>query len=156
MQQGFVVGCFFLVTSILAPVLWHLWIYCRSANANFYFGVTLAFASAQVTLQINFVHYKYTYCIYFFEICKSVVFSSLDNFLNGRKQLNNSGQKKHLIHRCALIPVLDIPRDWFQQIRIKKCVTGEVWDDVGGSEDKYSWSGTLRDQWLVHKILVCS
>ncbi|XP_054278899.1 phosphatidylinositol glycan anchor biosynthesis class U protein-like [Macrosteles quadrilineatus] len=50
MQQGFVVGCFFLVTSVLAPVLWHLWIYCRSANANFYFGVTLAFATAQIFL----------------------------------------------------------------------------------------------------------
>uniref|UniRef100_A0A1B6LCH5 Phosphatidylinositol glycan anchor biosynthesis class U protein n=1 Tax=Graphocephala atropunctata TaxID=36148 RepID=A0A1B6LCH5_9HEMI len=50
MQQGFVVGCFFLVTSVLAPVLWHLWIYSRSANANFYFGVTLAFATAQIFL----------------------------------------------------------------------------------------------------------
>ncbi|KAJ8883423.1 hypothetical protein PR048_015266 [Dryococelus australis] len=51
MQQGFVVGCFFLITSVLGPIVWHLWIYSRSANANFYFGVTLAFATAQIFLQ---------------------------------------------------------------------------------------------------------
>jgi len=50
MQQGFVVGCFFLITSVMGPIVWHLWIYSRSANANFYFGVTLAFATAQVSL----------------------------------------------------------------------------------------------------------
>nr|CAD7195794.1 unnamed protein product [Timema douglasi]CAD7398817.1 unnamed protein product [Timema poppensis] len=50
MQQGFVVGCFFLITSVLGPIVWHLWIYSRSANANFYFGVTLAFATAQIFL----------------------------------------------------------------------------------------------------------
>lgn len=49
MQQGFVVGCFFLITSVMGPIVWHLWIYSRSANANFYFGVTLAFATAQVS-----------------------------------------------------------------------------------------------------------
>lgn len=50
MQQGFIVGCFFVITSVLGPVFWHLWIYSRSANANFYFGVTLAFATAQIFL----------------------------------------------------------------------------------------------------------
>lgn len=30
-------------------MVWYLWIYCNSANANFYFGTTLAFASAQVS-----------------------------------------------------------------------------------------------------------
>jgi len=51
MQQGFVVGCFFLITSVMGPIVWHLWIYSRSANANFYFGVTLAFATAQVSMK---------------------------------------------------------------------------------------------------------
>lgn len=50
MQQGFVVTCFFIITSVLGPIVWHLWIYSRSANANFYFGVTLAFATAQIFL----------------------------------------------------------------------------------------------------------
>lgn len=50
MQQGFIVGCFFLFCTIFAPTVWHQWIYSRSANANFYFGVTLAFAIAQIFL----------------------------------------------------------------------------------------------------------
>lgn len=50
MQQGFIVGCFMLFCTIFAPIVWHQWIYTRSANANFYFGVTLAFAIAQIFL----------------------------------------------------------------------------------------------------------
>lgn len=50
MQQGFLVGVNILVSSALGPIVWHLWIYSRSANANFYFGVTLAFAVAQIFL----------------------------------------------------------------------------------------------------------
>lgn len=48
MQQGFIVTCFFVGCSAFAPTVWHLWIYSGSANANFYFGVTLAFATTQV------------------------------------------------------------------------------------------------------------
>ncbi|KAK0088811.1 hypothetical protein PV325_010605 [Microctonus aethiopoides] len=50
MQQGFIVGCFMLFCTVFAPTVWHQWIYSRSANANFYFGVTLAFAIAQIFL----------------------------------------------------------------------------------------------------------
>ncbi|XP_043267801.1 phosphatidylinositol glycan anchor biosynthesis class U protein [Venturia canescens] len=50
MQQGFIVGCFMLFCTVFAPTVWHQWIYARSANANFYFGVTLAFAIAQIFL----------------------------------------------------------------------------------------------------------
>lgn len=50
MANYFVVFCFLLVTSALGPTVWYLWIYCNSANANFYFGATLAFASAQVSV----------------------------------------------------------------------------------------------------------
>ncbi|XP_023017111.1 phosphatidylinositol glycan anchor biosynthesis class U [Leptinotarsa decemlineata] len=49
-QQGFLVGVILLVSTSLAPIVWYLWIYCNSANANFYFGVTLAFAIAQIFL----------------------------------------------------------------------------------------------------------
>lgn len=49
MANNFIVFCFFLIASILGPTVWYLWIYCNSANANFYFGATLAFASAQVS-----------------------------------------------------------------------------------------------------------
>ncbi|KAF2891800.1 hypothetical protein ILUMI_14373 [Ignelater luminosus] len=49
-QQGFTVAGTFCVATALAPTFWYLWLYSGSANANFYFGVTLAFGSAQVFL----------------------------------------------------------------------------------------------------------
>lgn len=65
MQQGFVVGCFLLFCSAFAPIVWHQWIYSRSANANFYFGVTLAFAIAQIFLltDILFASVKHEFAI---------------------------------------------------------------------------------------------
>ncbi|KAJ2947825.1 hypothetical protein O0L34_g9612 [Tuta absoluta] len=50
MQQKLIVGGAFIMTSALGPALWHLWIYSNSANANFFFGVTLSFATAQIFL----------------------------------------------------------------------------------------------------------
>lgn len=49
-QQSFLVGIILLISSTLGPVVWYLWIYCNSANANFYFGVTLAFAIGLIFL----------------------------------------------------------------------------------------------------------
>lgn len=65
MQQGFIVGCFLLFCSVFAPTVWHQWIYSRSANANFYFGVTLAFAIAQIFLltDILFASVKHEFAI---------------------------------------------------------------------------------------------
>lgn len=65
MQQGFIVGCFVLFCTVFAPTVWHQWIYSRSANANFYFGVTLAFAIAQIFLltDILFASLKYEFAI---------------------------------------------------------------------------------------------
>lgn len=64
-QQGFLVGVIFLITSALGPILWHLWIYSNSANANFYFGVTLAFAIAQIFLvtDVLFAYLKREFCL---------------------------------------------------------------------------------------------
>ncbi|KAJ3648327.1 hypothetical protein Zmor_020138 [Zophobas morio] len=64
-QQGFLVGVIFLITSALGPILWHLWIYSNSANANFYFGVTLAFAIAEIFLvtDILFAYMKREFCL---------------------------------------------------------------------------------------------
>lgn len=50
MKQYFLVGCIFVSCSALAPLLWHLWIFSSSANANFYFGITLAFNTGQIFL----------------------------------------------------------------------------------------------------------
>ncbi len=56
MANNFIVFCFLLITSALGPIVWYLWIYCNSANANLYFGTTLAFASAQVSrIKRNFL-----------------------------------------------------------------------------------------------------
>ncbi|XP_032664369.1 phosphatidylinositol glycan anchor biosynthesis class U protein [Odontomachus brunneus] len=65
MQQGFIVGCFVLFCTVFAPTVWHQWIYSRSANANFYFGVTLAFAIAQIFLltDILFASLKYEFAV---------------------------------------------------------------------------------------------
>ncbi|KAL0268393.1 UNVERIFIED_CONTAM: hypothetical protein PYX00_010355 [Menopon gallinae] len=59
-QQSFIVACILIVTSVLGPTVWHLWIYSDSANANFYFGMTLAFATAQIFLitDLLFAHKK--------------------------------------------------------------------------------------------------
>ena len=39
-----------LATTILAPILWQLWIYNNSANANYYFAINLFFSTAQIFL----------------------------------------------------------------------------------------------------------
>ncbi|KZS16662.1 phosphatidylinositol glycan anchor biosynthesis class U protein [Daphnia magna] len=62
-RHSFIVGCIFLVTSVLSPILWYLWIYTGSANANFFFATTLAFATAQIFLltDVLFAQAKYDY-----------------------------------------------------------------------------------------------
>jgi len=45
-----VVGVVFLVVAVLAPVIWHMWIYTGGGNANFYYAITLVFTLAQVML----------------------------------------------------------------------------------------------------------
>ncbi|KAG4074147.1 hypothetical protein HA402_014352 [Bradysia odoriphaga] len=65
MANNFIVFCFLLITSALGPIVWYLWIYCNSANANFYFGATLAFASAQIFLvtDLLFASNKREFCL---------------------------------------------------------------------------------------------
>ncbi|XP_076161742.1 phosphatidylinositol glycan anchor biosynthesis class U isoform X2 [Ptiloglossa arizonensis] len=64
-HQRFIVGCFMLFCTVFAPTVWYQWIYSRSANANFYFGVTLAFAIAQIFLltDILFASVKHEFAI---------------------------------------------------------------------------------------------
>ncbi len=50
MKQSFIVANTFIATTILGPVLFQLWIYNGSANANFYFAITLVFGAAQIFL----------------------------------------------------------------------------------------------------------
>ena len=50
MRNEFVAGIMFVVGVVLAPLMWYLWIAAGSANANFYFAVTLVICAAQVFL----------------------------------------------------------------------------------------------------------
>ncbi|EDW12348.1 phosphatidylinositol glycan anchor biosynthesis class U protein [Drosophila mojavensis] len=66
MAHGFVVFTFFLITLSMMGAFWHLWIYAGSANANFYFGATLAFSTGQIFLitDLLFAHVKREFCLY--------------------------------------------------------------------------------------------
>uniref|UniRef100_A0A1A9UMZ6 Phosphatidylinositol glycan anchor biosynthesis class U protein n=1 Tax=Glossina austeni TaxID=7395 RepID=A0A1A9UMZ6_GLOAU len=66
MAHNFVVFCLFLVSLCILPTLWHLWIYSGSANANFYFGATLAFSTGQIFLitDLLYAQVKREFCLY--------------------------------------------------------------------------------------------
>lgn len=55
-RHGFVVGCAVLCCSVLAPVMWLLWIHAGSANANFYFAITLVYSTAQIFLLTDLLY----------------------------------------------------------------------------------------------------
>ncbi len=40
----------FLASTALGPILYHLWIYNGSANANYFFAINLVFGTAQIFL----------------------------------------------------------------------------------------------------------
>lgn len=69
MRQSFLVGCILAVTFVLAPLLWYLWIYAGSANSNFYFGITLAFNTAQIFLVTDLL---FAYCKRDYHLAKGV------------------------------------------------------------------------------------
>ena len=50
MKSTLVITCTIVTTSVLAPILWYLWIVLGTANANFYFGITIGYNVAQVNL----------------------------------------------------------------------------------------------------------
>ena len=65
MSHNFIVIATFLVTSILGPTVYHLWMQFNSANANFYFGVTLSFCTANIFLltDLTFAYLKMKFCL---------------------------------------------------------------------------------------------
>ena len=50
MKQNFVVANTLIATTILGPISYHLWIYNGSANANYFFAITLVYSTAQIFL----------------------------------------------------------------------------------------------------------
>ena len=55
LRYTLVVLVMFLISSILGPVLWYLWIHAGSANANFFFAMTLTYALAQVCTYMYYI-----------------------------------------------------------------------------------------------------
>ncbi|XP_054639633.1 phosphatidylinositol glycan anchor biosynthesis class U protein isoform X1 [Dunckerocampus dactyliophorus] len=56
LRNIFLVSCIMLACSALFPVLWHLWMYAGSANANFYYAITLLFNLAQILLVSDYFY----------------------------------------------------------------------------------------------------
>ena len=78
MRNVLIVIGVFLVTTILAPCMWYLWIYAGSGNANFFYAITLVYNAAQVSpssfdhVFIYLIHLL-IYC-YFLFFCFIIVF----------------------------------------------------------------------------------
>ncbi|CAF0843064.1 unnamed protein product [Didymodactylos carnosus] len=65
-RHSLVVVCMMLVAFLMAPICWYLWIYTGSANANFYFAMTMVFNVAQ-TFLISDLLYAYLKRKFFLE-----------------------------------------------------------------------------------------
>ncbi|QQP35218.1 Phosphatidylinositol glycan anchor biosynthesis class U protein [Caligus rogercresseyi] len=50
MKQSFFVANMLLAATVLGPILFQLWIYNGSANANYFFAINLVFGTAQIFL----------------------------------------------------------------------------------------------------------
>lgn len=63
-RHSLVVACSLLASSFLAPVMWYMWIESGSANANFYFAITLVYSTCQIFLMTDVLHAYLKYQIY--------------------------------------------------------------------------------------------
>ncbi|KRX59239.1 Phosphatidylinositol glycan anchor biosynthesis class U protein [Trichinella sp. T9] len=65
MQYRYLILFTWFTCMVLSPVMWHLWIDQGSANANFFFAVTLVYLVAQVFLISDFLqaHFKRCFCL---------------------------------------------------------------------------------------------
>ena len=50
MTAGYLVCAGYVVSAMLSPIMWRLWIVDRVANANFFFATTLAWMATQSAL----------------------------------------------------------------------------------------------------------
>ncbi|XP_029650437.1 phosphatidylinositol glycan anchor biosynthesis class U protein [Octopus sinensis] len=56
LRNSFIVTCMFITSTVFSPLLWHLWLYAGSANANFYFAITLVFTTAEIFLVTDLLY----------------------------------------------------------------------------------------------------
>lgn len=63
MRNLLIYTCMLIVSVILAPIMWHLWIYSGSGNANFYFAITLVYSLSQIFMLVDllYAHLKREY-----------------------------------------------------------------------------------------------
>ena len=66
MKQTLIVGVMLLIAVVLFPVLWKLWIIAGSANANFFYAITLVFIASQVRISFCSLSIKISYRFMFF------------------------------------------------------------------------------------------
>ncbi|GFS26716.1 phosphatidylinositol glycan anchor biosynthesis class U protein-like [Elysia marginata] len=66
MRNTLVVCGMYICSVVLAPILYHLWIFAGSANANFYFAITLVYSTAQIFLvtDVIFAYLRREYDLY--------------------------------------------------------------------------------------------
>lgn len=56
MRNLLVQSCMLLAASVLAPIMWHIWISSGSGNANFYFAITLVYSVGQIFLVTDLLY----------------------------------------------------------------------------------------------------
>lgn len=56
MRNFLVYACMFLVATVLAPVMFYLWVGSGGGNANFFFAITLVYSIAQIFLIIDVLY----------------------------------------------------------------------------------------------------
>ena len=56
MRNLLIYSCMFFISTILAPIMWHLWIDTGSGNANFYFAITLVYSISQIFLVVDILY----------------------------------------------------------------------------------------------------
>jgi len=71
-----------VATSVLAPVLWHLWIYNNSANANYYFAINLLYSSAIIFIVTDLLLAQVRREFYL-----EHGYSTIDKMVNGKKMI---------------------------------------------------------------------
>lgn len=66
LRSPLITSVMLLVSSILCPIMWHLWIQAGTANANFYFATTLTYTTSHVLILTDLLiaYLKYDYHLF--------------------------------------------------------------------------------------------
>ncbi|CAK9299143.1 unnamed protein product [Gordionus sp. m RMFG-2023] len=56
MRQPLLYGCMFLASITISPIIWYLWIYADTANANFYYGMSILYTLSQILFLSDLIY----------------------------------------------------------------------------------------------------